>query len=109
LRVSAARPTEPDLLDLDLLNLLDLDLLNLQDLDLDLLNLLDLDLLNLLDLDLLNLQDLAPAAPLGLVSGCSAAAAALHRTRRALGTDTSVRALASQLGWVMRRSRVAQE
>jgi hypothetical protein len=103
LRVSAARLTEPDLLDLDLLDL-DLDLL-----DLDLLNLLDLDLLNLLDLDLLNLLDLAPAAPLGLVSGCSAAAAALHRTRRALGTDTSAQGSASQLGWVMRRSRVAQE
>jgi hypothetical protein len=38
------------------------------------------------------------AAPLGLVLGCSAAAAALRRTRRALGTDASVRALASVSG-----------
>jgi hypothetical protein len=55
LRVSAARLTEPDLLDLEP---------DLLDLDLDLLNLLDLDLD--LDLDFLNLLDLAPAAPLGL-------------------------------------------
>ena len=46
---------------------------------------------------------------LDLVLGCSAAAGALRRTRRASGTDVSAQGSASQLGWVMRRSRVAQE
>ena len=36
--------------------------------------------------------------PLGLVSGCSVGVAALRRTRRAEGTDASVRALMSLSG-----------
>ena len=46
---------------------------------------------------------------LDLVLGCSAAAAASRHMRPTLGTDVSAQGSASQLGWVMRRSRVAQE